>query len=112
MMDSSETGLKSIQYYTDASKKAVLQLNTLGNDLLARPEREKPGILNGVAQMINIGRYFEQAIIHQYERNRKVAAAMKGGKEGREKTGLGRALPRTVGAPLGQGVSWVTRGMG
>lgn len=77
MMDSSETGLKSIQYYTDASKKAVLQLNTLGNDLLARPEREKPVILNGVAQMINIGRYFEQAIIHQYERNRKVAVAMK-----------------------------------
>jgi len=27
--------------------------------------------------MINIGRYFEQAIIHQYERNRKVAVAMK-----------------------------------
>ena len=76
MMDSSETGLKSIQYYTDASKKAVLQLNTLGNDLLARPEREKPVILNGVAQMINIGRYFEQAIIHQYERNRKVAVAL------------------------------------
>src|SRR5256885_17259205 len=89
MMDSSETGLKSIQYYTDASKKAVLQLNTLGNDLLARPEREKPVILNGVAQMINIGRYFEQAIIHQYERNRKVAGAMQGGREGGKQTESG-----------------------
>ncbi len=77
MMDSSETGLQSIQYYTDASKKAVHQLNTLGNDLLARPEREKLAILNGVAQMLYIGRYFEKAISHQNERNRQVAVAMK-----------------------------------
>jgi Cache domain len=77
MMDSSEMGLKSIQYYTDTSKKAVRQLNTLGNDLLARPEREKRAILNGVAQMLNIGRYFEQSISHQNERNRQVAVAMK-----------------------------------
>ncbi len=77
MVDSSEKGLQSIRYYTSASKQAVRQLNTLGNDLLARPERAKPAILNGVAQIVDIGRYFEQAIIQQDESNRKVAVAMK-----------------------------------
>jgi len=77
MVDSSETGLQSIRYYTNASRQAVQQLNTLGNDLLARPEREKPAILHGVAQIVDIGRYFEQAIIQQDESNRKVAIAMK-----------------------------------
>jgi len=77
MVDSSETGLQSIRYYTSASKKAVRQLNTLGNDLLARPEREKMAILHGVAQIVDIGHYFEQAISQQDESNRKVAVAMK-----------------------------------
>ena len=77
MVDSSETGLQSIRYYTSASKKAVRQLNTLGNDLLARPEREKVAILQGVAQIVDIGQYFEQAISQQDESNRKVAIAVK-----------------------------------
>jgi hypothetical protein len=77
VVDSTETGLQSIRYYTIASKKAVRQLNMLGNDLLARPTREKQAILHGVAQIVDIGCYFEQAIIQQDESNRKVAVAMK-----------------------------------
>src|SRR5438034_3569410 len=62
VVDSTETGLQSIRYYTIASKKAVRQLNMLGNDLLARPAREKQAILHGVAQIVDIGCYFEQEI--------------------------------------------------
>jgi len=68
---------ESSQYYTNASHKAVHQMQILGNDLLARPDREKQHILHGIAQMVDIGQYFGQAITHQEECNRKVAAAMK-----------------------------------
>jgi hypothetical protein len=77
MIDASEVGLRSIQYYTSASHKAVHQLQVIGNDLLTRPEREKQLILNGVVQMVNTAQYFGQAITHQEECNRKVAAAIR-----------------------------------
>lgn len=77
MIDASEAGLKSIQYYTNASRKAASQLNMVGTELLARPERDKQLILNGIGQMVEIGQYFGQAVTHQEECNRKVAAAMK-----------------------------------
>ncbi len=77
MAESSEIGLKSIQYYTNASKIAARRLNELGNDLLSRPDRDKQSILHGVAQMVEIGQYFERATDHQAESNAKVAVAIK-----------------------------------
>jgi len=77
VVDSSEVGLKSIQYYTNASRVAVRQLNELGKDLLQRPDKDMPSTLDVVAQMVNIGQYFEKAIEYQEESNNKVAIAIK-----------------------------------
>jgi nitrogen fixation/metabolism regulation signal transduction histidine kinase len=77
MAESSEIGLKSIQYYTNASKIAARRLNELGNDLLSRPDQDKQSILQGVAQMVEIGQYFERATDHQAESNAKVAVAIR-----------------------------------
>jgi Cache domain len=77
IVEASKTGLKSQQYYTDASQIAARQLNKLGRDVLQQQHVDLPSTLQAVAQMLNIGMYFEKAIAYQNETNNKVAAAVK-----------------------------------
>lgn len=77
IVEASKTGLKSQQYYTDASKIAARRLNELGRGLLERRDVDKYTTLNIVKQMVNIGLYFEKAIAYQEEANKKVAVAVK-----------------------------------
>lgn len=77
IVEASKTGLKSQQYYTDASKIAARRLNELGRGLLEQRDVDKYTTLNIVKQMVNIGLYFEKAIAYQEEANKKVAVAVK-----------------------------------
>jgi C4-dicarboxylate-specific signal transduction histidine kinase len=77
IVEASKTGLKSQQYYTDASKIAARRLNKLGRGLLEQRDVDKYTTLNIVKQMVNIGLYFEKAIAYQDEANKKVAVAVK-----------------------------------
>lgn len=77
IVEASKTGLKSQQYYTDASKIAARRLNKLGRGLLEQRDVDKYTTLNIVKQMVNIGLYFEKAIAYQEEANKKVAVAVK-----------------------------------
>jgi hypothetical protein len=77
IVEASKTGLKSQQYYTDASKMAARRLNKLGRGLLEQRDVDKYTTLNIVKQMVNIGLYFEKAIAYQEEANKKVAVAVK-----------------------------------
>jgi len=77
IVEASKTGLKSQQYYTEASQIAVRQLNKLGRDVLQQQHVDLQSTLNAIAHMLNIGLYFEKAIAYQNETNNKVAAAVK-----------------------------------
>ncbi len=77
IVEASKTGLKSQQYYTEASQIAVRQLNKLGRDVLQQQQVDLQTTLNAIAQMLSIGLYFEKAIAYQNETNNKVAAAVK-----------------------------------
>lgn len=77
IVEASKTGLKSQQYYTEASQIAARQLNKLGRDVLQQRNVDLPSTLQTVTQMVSIGQYFEKAIAYQNETNNKVAAAVK-----------------------------------
>jgi hypothetical protein len=77
IVEASKTGLKSQQYYTEASRRAVRRLNELGWRLLEEEGVDRRTTLATVRQMVNIGQYFEQAIAYQDEANNKVAVAVK-----------------------------------
>ncbi|HEX6108229.1 MAG TPA: hypothetical protein VFZ02_02365, partial [Ktedonobacteraceae bacterium] len=77
IVEASKTGLKSQQYYTDASKIAARRLNELGRGLLERRDADRQTTFNIVKQMVNIGLYFEEAIAYQERANNKVAVAIK-----------------------------------
>ena len=77
IVEASKTGLKSQQYYTDASKIAARRLNELGRGLLEWRDADMQTTLQVVQQMVNIGLYFEKAIAYQEEANNKVAVAVK-----------------------------------
>lgn len=77
IVEASKTGLKSQQYYTDASKIAARRLNELGRGLLEWRDADMQTTLHVVQQMVNIGLYFEKAIAYQEEANNKVAVAVK-----------------------------------
>jgi Cache domain len=76
IVEASKTGLKSQEYYTEASKIAARRLNQLGRDLLQQRDVDIQTSLLTVKQMVNIGLYFEQAIAYQDEANKKVAVAV------------------------------------
>ena len=77
IVEASKTGLKSQQYYTEASQIAARQLNKLGRDVLRQRNVDLLSTLQAVTQMVSIGQYFEKAIVYQNETNNKVAAAVK-----------------------------------
>ncbi len=77
IVEASKTGLKSQQYYTNASKIAARRLNEIGGGLLEQRYVDMQTSINTVKQMVSIGLYFEKAIAYQEETNNKVAAAVK-----------------------------------
>jgi hypothetical protein len=77
MVEAAKVGLKSQQYYTDASKAAAQRLNELGWGLLHQREVDPQMLYYTINQMVKIGQYFERAIAYQEEANKKVAIAVK-----------------------------------
>jgi hypothetical protein len=77
IVEASKRGLKSQQYYTNASRIAARQLNKLGRDVLQQRNVDLQLTFYAVKQMVNIGLYFERAIAFQDEANNKVAASIK-----------------------------------
>jgi methyl-accepting chemotaxis protein len=77
LVEAAKTGLKTQQYYTDATKLAARRLNELGWNLLHQRTVDSQTVFNTVTQMMQIGQYFEKAIEYQEEANQKVALAVK-----------------------------------
>jgi methyl-accepting chemotaxis protein len=77
IVGASETGIKSIQYYTHATQVAINQLNELGNGILQHPDQDKQTILHIVSQMMHVSQYFEKAVTYQHKSNTSLATAVK-----------------------------------
>jgi methyl-accepting chemotaxis protein len=78
VVDSSQVGLQSVQYYTDATKVAARQLNDVGTELVHRWQYMDPrATRRGLEQIVTASRYIEEAANHQSSSNQKLATALK-----------------------------------
>src|SRR5450755_27991 len=78
VVDSSQVGLQSVQYYTDATKVAAHQLNEVGTELMHRWQHMDPrATRRGLEQIVTASRYIEAAANHQSSSNQKLATALK-----------------------------------
>ncbi len=77
IVDSSQVGLKSVEYYTKASKKAIWQLINLGKDLPLRSHTGQQAFQQDIHVIVGIGEYLKKAVDYQDESNKKVSTAIK-----------------------------------
>jgi len=78
VVDSSQVGLQSVQYYTDATKIAARQLNDVGTELVHRWQYMDPrATRKSLEQIVTASRYIEEATQHQSSSNQKLSTALK-----------------------------------
>ncbi|GHO73158.1 hypothetical protein KSD_09290 [Ktedonobacter sp. SOSP1-85] len=78
VVESSQIGLQSVQYYTEAINSAAAQLATVGKNLgqnINQLDRQK--LLQAVEHVQNGAKYIENAAQYQNESNKKLATALK-----------------------------------
>src|SRR5579885_1997549 len=76
VVDSSQVGLKSVEYYTKATKKAIWRLNDLSKTLPQRRHESKQEFLQDIDAMVDIGEYLEKAVAYQDKSNKNVSVAI------------------------------------
>jgi methyl-accepting chemotaxis protein len=78
VVDSSQVGLQSVQYYTDATKVAAQRLTETGFDLLQRRQQAEPATTKkSLEHIITASRYIEDASQHQTASIQKLSTALK-----------------------------------
>jgi C4-dicarboxylate-specific signal transduction histidine kinase len=76
IVDASKVGLKSIEYYTHASKQAIGQLVSRSEEFPQREHRNQQAFQQDIDEMTSIGGYLKKAIAYQNESNQKVSKAI------------------------------------
>lgn len=78
VVDSSQVGLQSVQYYTEATRVAAQRLNQVGTDLLQRwPYTNQQQVKQVVEKMVAAAQYIENASQYQGASNQKLSTALK-----------------------------------
>jgi len=78
VVDSSQVGLQSVQYYTDASRVAAHQLSEMSGELAQHWYQIDPQTAKGILeQMSQTAQYIENATHYQDTSNQKLATAIK-----------------------------------
>jgi cell division protein FtsL len=79
VVDSSQVGLQSVQYYTQAIKVAARQLSSMGTDLEQRRTQliDARTAMQALERFIVAARYIENAAEYQEASNQKLATALK-----------------------------------
>ncbi len=78
VVDSSQVGLQSVQYYTDATKVAAQRLTETGMDLLQHWQQAEPVTTRkSLEHIITASKYIEEASHHQTASNQKLSTALK-----------------------------------
>lgn len=78
VVESSQIGLQSVQYYTEAINSAATQLAAVGKNLgqnMNQLDRQK--LLQAIEHVQNGAKYIENAAQYQNESNKKLATALK-----------------------------------
>jgi regulator of extracellular matrix RemA (YlzA/DUF370 family) len=76
IVDSSQVGLASVEYYTIASKKAIWRLNDLSKELPRRKYRNLQTVQQDIDVINEIGEYLKKAVAYQNESNKHVSTAI------------------------------------
>jgi hypothetical protein len=78
VVDSSQVGLQSVQYYTNATSIAARRLSDMGLGLIQnRDYQNVESMRQVVSQMISAAQYIEKAAHYQTTSNQKLATAIK-----------------------------------
>lgn len=78
VVDSSQVGLQSVQYYTNATSIAARRLSDIGQGLIQnRDYQNVESMRQVVSQMISAAQYIEKAAHYQTSSNQKLATAIK-----------------------------------
>lgn len=78
VVDSSQVGLQSVQYYTDATKVAARRLSDIGMELAQRwHQLDAQTARQALAQMITTAQYIERSTEFQTASNQKLSTAIK-----------------------------------
>ncbi|GCE06928.1 PDC sensor domain-containing protein [Dictyobacter aurantiacus] len=77
VIDSSQEGLKTVQYYNNAAEVAIQHINTTATRLLDNWDRlDKATLRQAIEQMIETSQYTRRAIHYQNASNEKLATAI------------------------------------
>ena len=78
VVDSSQVGLQSVQYYTNATSIGARRLSDMGQELIQNWEYQNAeSVRQVVSQMIRAAQYIEKAAQYQTDSNQKLATAIK-----------------------------------
>lgn len=78
IVESSETGLKSVQYYANATSIAAGKLNEMSIGLMQNLERLSPQqTKQRLNEIIQAGRYIEKASSHQLQSNKSLSTGIR-----------------------------------
>jgi hypothetical protein len=78
VVDSSQVGLQSVQYYTNATSIGARRLSDMGQELIQNWEYQNAeSVRQVVSQMIGAAQYIEKAAQYQTDSNQKLATAIK-----------------------------------
>jgi hypothetical protein len=78
VVDSSQVGLQSVQYYTDATQVAAQRLTETGIELIQNWQHAEPAMIRKALEHVITGsKYIEEAAHHQTVSNQKLSTALK-----------------------------------
>jgi hypothetical protein len=78
VIDSSQVGLQSVQYYTDATRIAARRLHEVGIDLTQNWHSLDPAAIRQIlGQMVGAAQYIEKSVHYQTSCNQKLSTAIK-----------------------------------
>ncbi len=78
VIDSSQVGLQSVQYYTDATHIAARRLHEVGIDLMQNWHSLDPAAIRQIlGQMVGAAQYIEKSVHYQTSSNQKLSTAIK-----------------------------------
>ena len=78
VIDSSQVGLQSVQYYTDATRIAAHRVHEVGVDLMQNWHLRDPVAIRQIlGQMVGAAQYIEKSVHFQTSSNQKLSTAIK-----------------------------------
>ncbi|TMD64057.1 MAG: hypothetical protein E6I91_11560 [Chloroflexi bacterium] len=106
VVDSSQVGLKSVQYYTDATRVAAHRMSDFGTELAHHwPQLDERTAKDALTQMTRTSQYIENAAQYQTTSNQRLSTALKVTTQVNEQLATGATSATEAAAQLEQVVN-------